>query len=351
MQEGRTGRLTCGALGPCSTGDRRDAGMAPQLGPRAVVARGTELTAFPRRRPRLRSEGARRAEKGAPTAWTPVAWRTQVAFEGGETCGKSSRQGIGAALPVPPKPLASRLESASHLGTRRGARRDRDGTPPDSGLLLRPGRCAPGRPGGSPCLQGSSGRPGRGGQPGPLQSRGSAPSPSRTSQGASRALSQQCSARVPHRLCTSARRGKARSPLAARPQGRLPRCEAGTGWAPRCPLGSRNLRVTGDTGRTGPRGRQGLMSRGPLLAQELRGLDPRPGSTCFGVCQVSRHLTCFRCSYYILDTCDVRNHTHTHVHIKCTAPGSTRFGPFCPGGSCGDGWAALPSASFTPQGQ
>lgn len=188
VEEGRTGKLTRRALGPSSAGDCGHAGAALRLGPWAVVARGTELTIFPRRCPWLCSEGAQWAEKGTLTTWTPVAWRTQVAFEGGETCSKNSRQGRGAAWPVPPKPLASSLESALHLGTRRGARQARDGTPPGSGLLPRPGTCALGRPGGSPCLQGSSGRPGREGQLGPLQSKGNFPSQSPSSQGASHAV-------------------------------------------------------------------------------------------------------------------------------------------------------------------
>lgn len=97
-----------------------------------------------------------------------------------------------------PKPSASSLETASHLGTRSGTRPGRGGTLLVSGLLLLSGRYAPGRPwgllGGSPSLQGSNARQDRGGWLGPLQSKGCAPFLScPTSQKASLCPSQdQC---------------------------------------------------------------------------------------------------------------------------------------------------------------
>lgn len=71
---------------------------------------------------------------------------------------------------------ASGLEVASHLGIHRGIQEGRGGTLPDSGLLPQADRCVQGRPEGflgwSHSLQGSSGRQGRGGWPGPLESKG-----------------------------------------------------------------------------------------------------------------------------------------------------------------------------------
>lgn len=65
------------------------------------------------------------------------------------------------------KPSAFGLEAASHLGMGSGTQQGRSGTLLNSGLLLLPGRCALGRPGGllrgCPSFQGSSGQQGRGG--------------------------------------------------------------------------------------------------------------------------------------------------------------------------------------------
>lgn len=89
------------------------------------------------------------------------------------------------------------LRRKRDLGMSSGTRQGRGGILPDSGLLLLPGMCAQGRPGGflggSHSLQGSSGLQGRGGWPG-------------------------------LRLCTSAPGGKAYSPLAAWLRGQLSRC-------------------------------------------------------------------------------------------------------------------------------
>lgn len=180
-----------------------------------------------------------------------------MVFEGRETWGKGRRQ--GSCLPLAsrlssPKVSASGLETASHLGTRSGTRRGRGGTLSDSRPLLLPGRCAQGRPegflGGSHYLEGSNGRWGRGRWPGPLESRaGLGLHPPLLPIGPPRALlrtsTPQAVAQVPHRLCTSAQRGKARSPLAAWLLGLLRQCDVGTGWALHCPRGSRNLQHTG----------------------------------------------------------------------------------------------------------
>lgn len=77
---------------------------------------------------------------------------------------------------------ASSPGRASHLGTGSGTQEGKGGTLPDSRLLPQPDRCAQGRPGGLLCsshsLRGSSGQQGRGGGPGPLESKDCAHSPS-----------------------------------------------------------------------------------------------------------------------------------------------------------------------------
>lgn len=142
----------------------------------------------------------------------------------------------------PPKPSAFGLETASHLGMGSGTQQGRGGTLLNSGPLLLPGKCAPGRPAGllcgTPSLQGSSGQQATRWL-GPLESKGCAPFPSSSScpKGLPVPLSGPAHCRLQHRCLTSfAPGGQVHSPPASWPWGQLQQCKVGTGWALHCPL-------------------------------------------------------------------------------------------------------------------